>query len=50
MIEPKVNSEDANNLFSSINTLKLPSGKNYMRIVEQPVVENKIMKIKKKEN
>nr|CAD2175872.1 unnamed protein product [Meloidogyne enterolobii] len=42
MIEPKVGSEEANKLYSSINTLQLPSGKGYMRVVDQPLIsENK---------
>jgi hypothetical protein len=43
MIEPKVSNEEVNNLFSSFNTLKLPSGMDYMRIVDQPLVKNKIL-------
>uniref|UniRef100_A0A1I8C3G4 Peroxiredoxin n=1 Tax=Meloidogyne hapla TaxID=6305 RepID=A0A1I8C3G4_MELHA len=42
MIEPKVGSEEANKLYSSINTLQLPSGKGYMRVVDQPLNKNKL--------
>lgn len=37
MIQPNIPDEEAKKLFTStINTMSLPSGKNYVRLIDEP--------------